>query len=310
MRALAVVGAIVVLCGAVGCGGSSGSSGDVAGSTAGGTSDIAGAAAGGVAGPADEGAGVQLGDTAKEPGVPRMTAPLTPQRSTVIKTAQLALRVESDRFGDAIAEAQDLATDLGGLILSTRVVTAEPSVAEVVVRVPAARFNDALHGLRTLAGGKVRSEQVSGQDVGQEFVDLEARERNLRAQRAVLLRLMDRAVSISDTIRVQNELSQVQGQIEQIRGRLLYLHDQADLSTIRVTMRETDAAAPSGGPSELRQAFGRAWDLTVSVVTGVIVAAGAVIPVVLLLGVAAFVASRLWAPVRRRIEGAAPPPAG
>ena len=72
-----------------------------------------------------------------------------------------------------------------------------------------------MHKLHTLGGAKVRSESVSGQEVGQEFVDLAARERNLHAQERVLLRLMNRAISVTDTIRVENELSQVQGQIEQ-----------------------------------------------------------------------------------------------
>ena len=89
----------------------------------------------------------------------------------------------------------------------------------------------------------MRSESVSGQEVGQEFVDLAARERNLHAQERVLLRLMNHAISVTDTIRVENELSQVQGQIEQIAGRLRYLHDQADMSTITVSLKQAGAAA-------------------------------------------------------------------
>jgi hypothetical protein len=235
---------------------------------------------------------------------------LPQSRSTVIKTAQLSLRVKSDRFADAIDEARQVAGSLGGMVLSTDVVRSEPSIAQVVVRVPADRFDAAISDLRHLAGGTVRSEKIAGQDVGQDFVDLESRERNLRAQQKVLLRLMDRAVSISDTIRVQNELSQVQGQIEQIRGRLLYLHDQADLSTISISMRETDVAAAASKPGALHRAFSRAWHGTVSVVTGVIVGAGVVIPVALLLGAAGFVAFRLWRPIHRRLEGVPPPPAG
>ncbi|MDX6535038.1 MAG: hypothetical protein QOF68_2782, partial [Gaiellales bacterium] len=285
--AFGVVGAIVALSGAVGCSGAGASDSSTGGGVQGGVAELAPAL--------DSGGTVGFEKQAVKLALPEA-------RSTVIKTARLSLRVKSDQFSKAIEQAQDVATELGGLILSTNVLTGEPSVAQVVVRVPANRFNDALKDLRRLGGGTVRSEEISGQDVGQEFVDLEARERNLTAQQNVLLRLMDRAVTISDTIRVQNELSRVQGQIEQIRGRLIYLHDQADLSTISVSMRESDATGHADEPGELRQAFNRAWDGTVAVVTGVIVGAGIVLPVALLLGLGLFVAMRVWRPVRRLIE--------
>ena len=64
-------------------------------------------------------------------------------------------------------------------------------------------------------------------------------------------------ISVTDTIRVENELSQVQGQIEQIAGRLRYLHDQADMSTITVSLKQAGAAAtapPSRARCEARSA--------------------------------------------------------
>ena len=118
----------------------------------------------------------------------------------------------------------------------------------------------------------------------------------------MLRRLMDRAVTVTDTIRVQNELSQVQGQIEQIQGRLRYLHDQADLSTITVSLREAGAHAP-GQPTAIGSAFRRGWDHAVSVVTAVIAGAGVVIPLALLAGAGA--GGRALA-----VAGAAQPAAG
>jgi hypothetical protein len=173
----------------------------------------------------------------------------------------------------------------------------------IVIRVPASNFKDALKRMHSLGGGKVRSESVNGQEVGQEFVDLDARKRNLAAQERVLIRLMDRAISVADTIRVEGELSQVQGQIEQIAGRLRYLHDQADMSTIAVSLRQSgvSAAAP-GTPGSLHNAFVRAWHGTVSVVNGVIIAAGVVLPVGLLLAIGVAIGMRIWPPLRRRLE--------
>ncbi|MDX6299060.1 MAG: hypothetical protein QOF53_274, partial [Nocardioidaceae bacterium] len=95
-----------------------------------------------------------------------------------------------------------------------------------------------------------------------------------------------------------------------IQGRLLYLHDQADLSTISVSMREGDPAAPTARPGDLRQAFDRAWNGTVAVVTGVIIGAGVVLPIALFLALGLLVASRVWRPVRRLVEKVTPPPLG
>jgi hypothetical protein len=303
--AIGIAGAVVSLSAAVGCAGNSGSA---ASSSLGGGEGVAGSTAANLpyksAGPVGASRNSAVGGTVQAES---RTPPLP---STVIKTAQLSLRVKSDRFGDAIQQAQQISSSLGGLVLSTTVVKHAPGMADVVVRVPASEFDRALQQLRKVGGGTVLSEEISGQDVSQEFVDLGARERNLQAQERVLLRLMNRAVTITDTIRVENELAQVQGQIEQIHGRLLYLHDQADLSTITVSMRETVAATTAGKPGELHRAFTRAWDGTVAVITGVIVGAGIVLPVALLLAIAAFVGLRVWRPIRRRLEGAVSPPAG
>ena len=54
----------------------------------------------------------------------------------------------------------------------------------------------------------------------------------------VLRRLMNEAQTVSDTIAVENQLASVQGQIDEIQGRLRYLADQTALSTITVEMRE------------------------------------------------------------------------
>jgi hypothetical protein len=150
----------------------------------------------------------------------------------------------------------------------------------VVIRVPSERFEEALVHLRGL--GTPERESVAGQEVGQEFIDLEARLRNLGSQEAVLLRLMDEATTVQDTIRVQNELQRVQLEIEQIEGRLRYLRDQTELGTITMGLTEEGAPQAAG-------AFGRAWDRAVEVflgvLSGVIVALGFAVPVLALTGV-------------------------
>ena len=311
-RRTGVVMAIAVLAvsGAVGCSGSgsSGAAGSGGSGAAGGSSHVAGdavarkAVAGLSAADTLYGAAtLQPAGTATPPAQESALPPAQP--SNVIKTAQLSLDVKRGGFTDAIDQAGQIAGDAGGYVISTERSGGRNPGAVIVLRVPAARFTAALAKMHGLAGAKVRAESVNGQEVGQEFVDLGARERNLNAQEAVLLRLMNRAISVSDTIRVEDQLSQVQGQIEQIAGRLRYLHNQANLSTITLTLRQPGppAAAP-GKPGALHSAFSRAWSGCVSVISGVIVGAGVVLPIALLLAIAAAAGLRLWPPLRRRLE--------
>lgn len=201
---------------------------------------------------------------------------------SVIKTAEVELEIPKDGFQGALQEAVAAAGRFGGFVLSTSVEGKGASSGSVVLRVPAEEFEAALAHLEDL--GKVTRETVSGKDVGQEFVDLEARIRNLDAQEVVLLRLMGRAQTVVATIRVQRELQKVQLEIERLEGRLRFLRDQAEMSTISLSMMEA-GAAPKGPPKVgvLAKAWDRALNAALAVVSGVIVATGAVVPVAILL---------------------------
>lgn len=208
----------------------------------------------------------------------------------VIKEATLDLEVEADAFRGAIDSATAVAADHGGYVLSSSVEGEEGRIGSVVLRVPSSRFEEALGALRGL--GTVRAESVSGREVGQQFVDLEARLRNARAQQTVLLDLMGNAVSIPGTIHVQRELERVQLEIEQITGRLRYLRDRTALGTITVQLAEVGAAAPG--------MLARAWDSAADVLAGLayagIVAGAIVVP----LGAVGLAGFAVWRRLRRR----------
>jgi len=139
--------------------------------------------------------------------------------------------------------------------------------------------------------GEVTSESVSGQDVSQEFIDLQARLRNYVAQESVLLKLMKEAQNVVDTIRVQNELQRIQLEIERLRGRITYLEDQTAMSTIELRVLEEGAAAAA--PGEFEKAWQRAKDSLVAVVAGLISSLGVVVPLALLVLLVAFVVNRV-----------------
>ena len=212
---------------------------------------------------------------------------------SVIKTASIDLAVPDEQLTDGINDAIAIAGRFGGFVLSSHMGRSDKG-GILTMRVPAERFEAALTELEAL--GKVRSEKIAGEDVGQEFVDLEARLRNWESQEAVLLKLMDNATSVTDTIRVQSELSRVQLEIEQIRGRLRFLRDQTTYGTITAAFVPASAPAPST-PGRFARAWERALDLMQGFVEGTIVATGVLIPMALI----ALVLYAIFRQVRPRV---------
>lgn len=227
--------------------------------------DIAGGGAGGVAPVGPEAAAAVL----SLPGV----------GPSVIKTATLRIDLEDEDVSTALDRATTAVGSHGGYVVSSSVSGRDAGTGTLVLRVPAPRFERAMAELGRL--GTITHREVSGEEVGQEFVDLQARLRSLEAQEEVLLRLMNDAGSVSDTIKVQRELGQITLEIEQIRGRLAFLEDQTEFGTITLSFLGSGSAPAGGG------AIGRAWDeageVFLAIVSGLIVATGVLAPLAVLL---------------------------
>jgi Domain of unknown function (DUF4349) len=218
--------------------------------------------------------------------------PGAPAVSRVIRTAELAIVIPRDSFDERFGEAVDVAEEQGGFVADSR---SRSRAGSLTVRVPAANFDETLQALRAL--GTVEVESVHGQDVTADYVDLHANLRISRARREVLLGLMADAVSIEQTIRVQNALDETQLRIEQLQGQLRLLDDRTSLATIGLRLREQGVEPESRvEKASIPNAFERAAAGFVGVIAAIVIGLGYLIPI-LVLGLAAwFVASR----VRRR----------
>jgi len=164
----------------------------------------------------------------------------------IVKSANLGVRSEDVR-GSA-AEAQQVAARFGGTVLNSQVSQLDPRkegrvYADLVLLVPSEEFENALTELRGL-GKKVTDDSVAGQDVTEEFVDLESRERNLLAAERSLLELFDRAQSVDDTLYIQRELTALHGEIELVQGRIKYLEQRSAFSQITLSIQPVAALTP------------------------------------------------------------------
>ncbi len=229
-------------------------------------------------------------DTSSVPAVP-----VTPS-DKLIRTAQVTLVVSSGRFDDALNQLVALTEREGGFVSGSQASTTEDRLRQGVFTfsVPSDQFEATLGSLHGM--GKVQAENVSSQDVAQQYVDLQARLKNAEAQRDAMLALLQRATQINDIITVQNQVGQITAQIEQLKGQINYLDHATAFSTITVTLREQGVvAAPPSDAANLRDALSTGLHAFLVSLAAILVVAVAAGPYALVLGAGLL----LWTQRRR-----------
>jgi hypothetical protein len=177
-------------------------------------------------------------------------------------------------------------------------------IVNLVVRVPAAQFNQAMEQIRA-TGLRIVQEKISGQDVTEEFMDLEARIKNQKALEAQFIEIMKRASKVEDALAVQQELAEVRTEIEKLEGRRRFLENQSSLSTINVTLQPpTQIVNATGFWYSVKSAFSDGVEVALAMLLFIIRAVIALLPVAVLIGlplalIARFVLKR-WR--RRRVN--------
>jgi hypothetical protein len=152
------------------------------------------------------------------------------------------------------------------------------------------------------SSGKLLSEDTGSYEVTMQLVDLEARLKNLRASEAAYLSLMKRAVSVSDIVAVQAELSIVQGDIESFDAQRAALADQVAMANVSVTLSEpaspiSDASSNFDLGRELSNALANLINVGRAVIVAVINIVVVAIPIAVLGGLFGSLLARGAAPL-------------
>ena len=175
------------------------------------------------------------------------------------------------------------------------------------VRVPAAQFNQVMDEIRAV-GARVIQEKVTGQDVTEEFMDLEARIKNQKALELQFLEIMKRAGKVDDALSVQRQLAEVRTEIEKLEGRRRFLENQSSLSTINVTLQPpTQIVNATGFWYSVRSAFSDGVDVAAGIVLFLIRAIIGLLPIMVLIVLPGALLLKLGLRVVRRRRAVAEP---
>ena len=155
-----------------------------------------------------------------------------PIEQRIIKTGEVSVEVAN--VSAAVGSVRAFVLELGGYVGGSQAGSGDEG-ATLTLRIPAARFDEALERLRAL-DGEVVVEATRESDVTRQLIDLGARIANLEASEVSYRVLLERAERIDDVLAVQSRLDAVRGEIEQLEAQLQEIEGDADLSTLTVSL--------------------------------------------------------------------------
>jgi len=166
-----------------------------------------------------------------------------PINRKIIHRAELQLNVKKLENTQLIIEKK--VSEYGGYIVESNVhrESDESISAQLTVRIPEQHFQKFL----TDAEGEsveVLNRNVTGEDVTEQYIDLESRVKSKRIVEKRLLEFMGKAVKTEDLLNISSDLSKVQEEIELIVGKMKYLENQTSFSTIEIAMYENSVSVP------------------------------------------------------------------
>ncbi len=180
-------------------------------------------------------------------GGPRLS-PL-PQNRVIVHTAKLNLIVADVAQG--VDRIRDVALGLGGWLVSSD--RESRHAASIAVRVPAQSLDAALEMIETAAQDVVERD-VSSEDVTDRYVDAQSRLSGLRATETRLREFLDLAADVEEALLVQEQLTAVQLQIEEMQGRINYYEQVSAFSLIeaRLTLAPLALSVDAGPDAAFR----------------------------------------------------------
>jgi hypothetical protein len=169
------------------------------------------------------------------------------QERLVIQNAELALVVKDPQA--KMNEIGAMANRLGGFVVSSNIYetytvnNVKVPEASITIRIPAEELDKALEEIKT-GVVEIQSESRSGQDVTDQYVDLQSRLKARQAAETQLLKMLEQSQNAEDTLAIFNTLTQIQSEIEVLKGQIQYYEQAAALSAISIRLIAEETIQP------------------------------------------------------------------
>lgn len=171
-----------------------------------------------------------------------------------------------------------------------------PLYATIVLKVAGEQTSAALKDIKKL--GKVESEQESEEEVTEQYVDLNARLKNLQRTEQRYLEFFNAAKNVDDMLKVEEQLTRVRGEIESLQAQIDYLQKSAQMGTITLYLHEPTQVTKPIRDWGFVQALLQAIQNFITVVNYFVMAFGALLPLIILIIVLILIIR--WAVRRKR----------
>jgi len=219
---------------------------------------------------------------------------MSPSDQKLIKTGNAEVEVPSGTLQEKYAKFKSLIASNGGQITSSDYQESDTTKEyNIQVKVPPKNFENLAALLQGI--GTVKSMNSNVQDVGEQYVDIDTRIKNLQIQREELLKLYERNGTLEEILAVENEVTRVQTEIEMYQTQKLNIDRQVAMSAVWVRIYEQAPVVNKGIfdtlLSDVANIFLGALGLAIVVVSALL---GFGIPVVIAIAILYWVYRRLF----------------
>ncbi|MFC4022252.1 DUF4349 domain-containing protein [Oceanobacillus longus] len=249
---------------------------------------------------------VQEDSDFQEEGAASQEVEIIPSDRKIIYNANLYIEVKD--YQQTLNRIQSQVADRGGYIVESNMTgdTENSSTyGHVTVRIPQDQFREFILIVEE-GSSNVLESSISGQDVTEEFIDLESRLKSKRVVEERLLSFMEQAEKTEDLLTISADLAKVQGELDEITGRMKYLENRTDLATVTISIQENNVTISGMNDGDLntwektKQQFLKSINFLLSAFSGIFVFIIGNLPLFILLGAIAAIVFFVY---RKKMKG-------
>lgn len=185
----------------------------------------------------------------------------------IIKSGEL--RFQTRDLGETEKLVLDIVSDLDGYISNNNTYSTDDRTTQnITIRVPADKFDELLHRVSENAR-KIDYRNIHSQDVTEEFIDIEARLRTKKELEGRYRELLKKATKVEELVAIEKEIGTLRAEIESIEGRLKYLNNQVNMSTLIIDFYQMTGSTLNLS-SKLGNAIVSGWRLLLAFLVGLV----------------------------------------